>query len=159
MLLSGAVPMADIAIYYMDIRAFGKGYEQFFQNSKAMGVEFIKGKVATIDPGENGSVKLQYEDQGAQGGVKTATHDLVVLSLGMVAGWNPENVCAVGTGNDSFIKTIQPKIAPTLTDMEGVFVAGVAAGPKDIVDTIVEAGAAAMEASNYLRRRTRKLAA
>ena len=159
MLLSGAVPMADIAIYYMDIRAFGKGYEQFFQNAKAMGVEFIKGKVATIDPGENGTVKLQYEAQGAQGGVTTAEHDLVVLSLGMVAGWNPENACAVGTGDDAFIKTIQPKIAPTLTDMEGVFVAGVAAGPKDIVDTIVEAGAAAMEASNYLTRLTRKLAA
>ena len=159
MLLSGAVPMADIAIYYMDIRAFGKGYEQFFQNAKAMGVEFIKGKVATIDPGENGTVKLQYEAQGAQGGVTTAEHDLVVLSLGMVAGWNPENACAVGTGSDAFIKAIQPKIAPTLTDMEGVFVAGVAAGPKDIVDTIVEAGAAAMEASNYLTKLTRKLAA
>ena len=159
MLLSGAVPMADITIYYMDIRAFGKGYEQFFQNSKAMGVEFIKGKVATIDPGENGIVKLQYEDQGAEGGVKTREHDLVVLSLGMVPGWNPENACAVGTGNDAFIKTVQPKIAPTLTDMEGIFVAGVAAGPKDIVDTIVEAGAAAMEASNYLTKLTRKLAA
>ena len=159
MLLSGAVPMADITIYYMDIRAFGKGYEQFFQNANAMGVEFIKGKVATIDPGENGSVKLQYEAQGAQGGIKTGEHDLVVLSLGMVAGWNPENACAVGTGNDAFIKTIQPKIAPTLTDMEGVFVAGVAAGPKDIVDTIVEAGAAAMEASNYLRKLIRKQAA
>ncbi len=159
MLLSGAVPMADIAIYYMDIRAFGKGYEQFYQNSKAMGVEFIKGKVATIDPGENGSVKLHYEAQGKDGGVKTAEHDLVILSLGMVAGWNPENVCAVSKGDDAFIKTIQPKIAPTLTDMEGIFVAGVAAGPKDIVDTIVEAGAAAMEASNYLTKRRRKLAA
>lgn len=159
MLLSGAVPMADIAIYYMDIRAFGKGYEQFYQNSKAMGVEFIKGKVATIDPGENGGVKLHYEAQGNGGGVKAAEHDLVILSLGMVAGWNPENVCNLSTGNDAFIKTIQPKIAPTLTDMEGVFVAGVAAGPKDIVDTIVEAGAAAMEASNYLTRRSRKLAA
>ena len=93
------------------------------------------------------------------GGVKTAEHDLVVLSLGMVAGWNPEGVCNLSTGNDAFIKTIQPKIAPTLTDMEGIFVAGVAAGPKDIVDTIVEAGAAAMEASNYLTRRSRKLAA
>jgi len=65
----------------------------------------------------------------------------------------------VGTANDASIKTIQPKIAPTLTDMEGVFVAGTAAGPKDIVDTIVEAGAAAMEASNYLTKLTRKLAA
>ena len=46
MLLSGALPLADIAIYYLDIRAFGKGYEQFYQNAKAMGIEFIKGKVA-----------------------------------------------------------------------------------------------------------------
>ncbi|MBW2208501.1 MAG: CoB--CoM heterodisulfide reductase iron-sulfur subunit A family protein, partial [Deltaproteobacteria bacterium] len=61
-----------------------------------------------------------------------------------------EGVCAVSKGPDAFIDTVQPKIAPTLTDMEGVFVAGVAAGPKDIVDTIVEAGAAAMEASKYL---------
>jgi len=150
MLLSGAVPLADITIYYMDIRTFGKGYEQFYQNSMAMGIEFVKGKVATIDAGENGTVKLRYEDQGDGGGVKTAEHDLVVLSLGMVAGWDPEGVCAVSKGSDAFIKTVQPKIAPTLTDMEGVFVAGVAAGPKDIVDTIVEAGAAAMETSKYL---------
>ena len=43
---SGSLPLADITIYYMDIRAFGKGYEQFFQNAKAMGIEFVKGKVA-----------------------------------------------------------------------------------------------------------------
>jgi heterodisulfide reductase subunit A len=46
---------------------------------------------------------------------------------------------------------LQPKISPTLTDMEGVFVAGAAAGPKDIVDTITEAGAAAVEAGKYMR--------
>ena len=161
MLLSGAVPLADITIYYMDIRTFGKGYEQFFQNSKAMGVEFIKGKVASIDPGENGTVKLHYEAQGKDGGVKVAEHDLVVLSLGMVAGWNPEGICSISLGDDNFIKTIKPKTAPTLTDMEGVFTSGVAAGPKDIVDTIVEAGSAAMEASNYLisLERTSKAAA
>ena len=52
--------------------------------------------------------------------------------------------------DDHFLKTIQPKLAPTLTDMEGVFTAGAAAGPKDIVDSITEAGAAAMEASKYM---------
>ena len=46
MLLSGTLPMADITIYYMDIRTFGKGYEQFYQSAKAMGIEFVKGKVA-----------------------------------------------------------------------------------------------------------------
>jgi len=68
----------------------------------------------------------------------------------MVAGWNPEGLCAVSTAADGFIKTIKPKSSPSKTDMEGVFVAGAAAGPKDIVDTIAEAGAAAMEAAKYL---------
>ena len=60
------------------------------------------------------------------------------------APWTPVRI--------SFIKTVKPKLAPTLTNLDGVFVAGAAAGPKDIVDSIVEAGAAAMEASSYLRR-------
>ncbi|MDH4205787.1 MAG: CoB--CoM heterodisulfide reductase iron-sulfur subunit A family protein [Desulfobacteraceae bacterium] len=149
MLLSGSLPLADIIIYYMDIRAFGKGYEQFYQNAKAMGIEFVRAKVATIDAGENGSVTVRYEAQDGEG-VTTSDHDLVVLSMGIIPGWNPEGVCPVSASTDRFIKTIQPKISPTLTDMEGVFTAGVAAGPKDIVDTITEAGAAAMEASKYL---------
>ncbi|MFO7715310.1 FAD-dependent oxidoreductase [Desulfosarcina sp.] len=151
MLLSGSLPLADITIYYMDIRAFGKGYEQFYQNAKAMGIEFVKGKVASIGEGENGTVSLRYEAQNGKG-VTTADHDLVVLSLGMIPGWNPQGVCPVSADSDRFIKTIQPKLSPTRTDMEGVFVAGAAAGPKDIVDTITESGAAAMEAAKYLER-------
>jgi heterodisulfide reductase subunit A2 len=149
MLLSGALPLADITIYYIDIRAFGKGYEQFFQNAQAMGIQFVKAKVATLGESENGKVTVHYEAQDGDG-VTTADHDLVVLSLGMVPGWDPEGRCSVSKGSDGFIKTVKPKIAPTLTDLEGIFVTGVAAGPKDIVDTIAEAGAAAMEASKYL---------
>jgi heterodisulfide reductase subunit A len=149
MLLSGALPLADIIIYYMDIRAFGKGYEQFFQNAQAMGIQFVKAKVATMNGGENGSVTVRYEAQDGEGTV-TADHDLVVLSLGMLPDWNPAKHCSVSRGEDGFIKQMQPKIAPTLTGMDGVFVAGVAAGPKDIVDTIAEAGAAATEASKYM---------
>jgi len=150
MLLSGALPLADITIYYMDIRAFGKGYEQFFQTAQAMGVNFVKAKVAYLDPGQDGMVKVRFESQEATGGVQVAEHDLVVLSLGLVPGWDPEGRCVLSTAGDKFIKTVKPKTSPTLTDLEGVFVAGAAAGPKDIVDSIVEAGAAAMEASHYL---------
>ncbi len=152
MLLSGALPLADIAIYYMDIRAFGKGYEQFYQTAQAMGVNFVKGKAAYLDPGENGAVRVRYESQEATGGVQVAEHDLVVLSLGLVPAWDPQGRCLLSTGGDKFIKTVKPKTAPTLTDLEGVFVAGAAAGPKDIVDSIAEAGAAAMEASRYLSK-------
>jgi heterodisulfide reductase subunit A len=52
-----------------------------------------------------------------------------------------------------------PQVQPTVTQMDGVFVAGVAAGPKDIVDTIAEAGAAAIEASNFIRSHARRSAA
>ncbi len=151
MLLSGALPLADLTIYYIDIRAFGKNYEQFFQNAKAMGIEFVKAKPVIVGEGEGRTVKVRYEDQeGGSGGV-TREHDLVVQSLAIVPQWNPTGMLPVSVAEDGFIKSVKPKIAPTVTDMEGVFVAGVAAGPKDIVDTIVEAGAAAMEASNYLK--------
>jgi len=149
MLLSGSLPLADIIIYYMDIRAFGKGYEQFYQNAKAMGIQFIKGKVARVDGNDGGAVTVRYEAQDG-GGVTEASHDLVVLSLGVVPHWSPERICPVATGADHFIRTPQPSLAPTLTDRPGIFVAGAAAGPKDIVDSIAEAGAAAMAASNYL---------
>lgn len=151
MLLSGALPLADITIYYMDIRAFGKGYEQFFQNAKAMGIEFVKAKVAQISQGEGQTVRVRYEDQEGNGGVMEREHDLTILSLGIVPQWNPEGICSVQCGQDGFIKSAMPKIAPTVTNLEGYFTAGVAAGPKDIVDSITEAGAAASEASNYLR--------
>jgi len=150
MLLSGALPFADIIVYYMDIRAFGKGYEQFFQTAMAMGIQFTKGKVALLSGAEGGKVIVRYESQEADGGVHKAEHDLVVLSLGLIPGWHPESSCSVSTGSDGFIRTIAPKMAPTLTDVKGVFVAGAASGPKDIVDTITEAGGAAMEASRYL---------
>ncbi len=115
-----------------------------------MGIEFVRGKVATLSEGENGGVMVHYESQEDGGGVTRAQHDLVVLSLGIVPDWSPEGFCQISTGSDGFIKTVKPKITPSLTEMEGVFVAGAAAGPKDIVDSIAEAGAAAMEAAKYL---------
>ncbi|MEF3697559.1 FAD-dependent oxidoreductase [Desulfolutivibrio sp.] len=149
MLLSGSLPLADITIYYMDIRAFGKNYEQFYQNAKAMGIEFVKAKVASLDAGEGGAVTVRYEDQTGQGAT-SRDHDLVVLSMGVLPGFAPGGVCPVGLGPDGFIQSVLPKMSPAVTDVDGVFVAGVAAGPKDIVDTITEAGAAAMEAAKYL---------
>ena len=152
MLLSGALPLADITCYYMDIRAFGKNYEQFFQNAKVMGVEFVKAKPVVVGESETGAVRVRYEDQEGGGGGVTREHDMVVQALAVVPGWNPEGTIDVSRDDDGFIKSANPKLAPTLTDMEGVFTCGMAVGPKDIVDSIVEAGSAAMEVSNYLTR-------
>lgn len=151
MLLSGALPLADITIYYMDIRTFGKGYEQFYQNAKAMGIEFVKGKVARIT--ENGDkspvVRVEMIEDGSR--VVERTHDLVVLSVGMLPGFDPRALYGVPTApDDGFVAIPSPNIRPSVTQKPGIFVTGAAAGPMDIVDSIVLAGAAAAEAAAYL---------
>jgi heterodisulfide reductase subunit A len=152
MLLSGSLPLVEITIYYMDIRAFGKGFEQFYQNAKAMGIEFVKAKVAKITEDENRNPILRVEAMEEDGRVDERKHDMVVLTPGILPGWNPAGVVAADTAEDGFIHCAQPKLAPCRTKEDGIFVAGVAAGPKDIPDSIVEAGAAATEASIYLHQ-------
>jgi heterodisulfide reductase subunit A len=150
MLLSGALPLADLTIYYMDIRAFGKNYEQFYNNAKAMGVEFVKAKPIITGNDPDGSVVLRYEDQEGGSGPVNRQHDLVVLSLAMLPAFSPQEVLPISEATDGFLDVPSPKLAPALTDMEGVFTCGTAAGPKDIVDSIAEAGAAALGAAKYL---------
>lgn len=80
-LLMGALPMADVTIYFINIRSFGKGFEEFYQQAKGMGVNFIKGKIAKITEKDNGNLILRYEDIN-EGILKEAEHDMVVLSVG-----------------------------------------------------------------------------
>lgn len=149
-LLAGALPLADITIYYMDIRTFGKGYEQFYKNAEAMGIEFMKGKVASIseDEDQNPVVRVELVDAAPQ--IIERTHDLVVLSVGMLPGYNPLSMYGVAVGEDGFVQLPMPNISPTLTNQPGIFATGAAAGPMDIVDSIVMAGAAAAQTASYL---------
>lgn len=153
MLISGSLPLADITIYYMDIRAFGKGYEQFYQNAKTMGVEFIKAKVASIkeDGDQNPVVRVELMEEGSR--VEERTHDLVVLSVGLLPGYNPESVYGIPVQDDGFVYVPSPNVYPCKTNRTGIFVTGTAAGPMDIVDSIVMAGAAATEAAAYIHNK------
>ncbi len=152
MLISGALPLAEITIYYMDIRTFGKGYEQFYQNAKAMGVEFVRGKVASIreDEKHNPIVKLELTEEGR---IIERTHDLVILSLGMIPAASPADF-GLAAAMDGFIAIPALNASPSATQRSGVFVTGAAGGPMDIVDSIVTASAAASAASAYLREKT-----
>jgi heterodisulfide reductase subunit A len=152
MLLSGALPMAEITIYYMDIRTFGKGYEQFYQNAQAMGVEFIRGKVASIrqDDQQNPVVKVELTEEGR---IVERTHDIVVLSLGMLPAFESNGVLQLAMGSDGFIDIPSPNSDPCTSVRPGIFVTGTAMGPMDIVDSIVTASAAAATASAYILER------
>mgnify|MGYP005815329043 FL=1 len=156
-LLMGALPLADITIYYMDIRAFGKGYEEFFQQSKGMGVNFVKGKIAKIRETEDGKGDLivRYEDV-TKGVVKEAKHDLVVLSVGVLPNKEVPDMFKtekLELDDFNFVRQTDELVSPAVTSIEGVFVAGAASGPKDIPDSILSAGCAASEVSGYLNRK------
>jgi heterodisulfide reductase subunit A len=156
MLISGALPLADITIYYMDIRTFGKGYEQFYQNAKAMGVEFIRGKVASIreDEEQNPIVKVELTEEGR---TVERTHDMVVLSLGMLPAPGSNRALCLPLGSDDFTAVPSPNTVPCATERPGIFVTGTAMGPMDIVDCIITASAAAVTASAYIREHQKEL--
>jgi len=149
-LLSGALALADITIYYMDIRAFGKGYEEFYQTARSMGINFVKGKVAKITETPDQDLVLKVEKVEEGGTLTEETHDLVVLSVGLLPALQRNSLVPVELDAHGFVKRKHPTLHPSLTSLDGVFVAGTAAGPKDIVDTIFEASSAAMRTASYL---------
>ena len=138
-LLMGALPLADISLYYINIRAFGKGFNEFYMQAKDMGANYVKGKIASVSEKENGNLVLRYEDI-ASGRVTENEHDVVVLSVGLLA--NPEitkvfkNV-TLETDTLNYIKQPDLLQSPASTSVKGVFVAGTATAPMDIPDTIM----------------------
>lgn len=151
-LLMGALPMADVTIYYINIRSFGKGFEEFYQQAKGMGVNFVKGKIGKINEGENGNLILRYEDIN-EGKLKEAEHDLVILSTGVLPNKGIEGLFENETlylDPFNFVGQVDSLASPAKTSIEGVFVAGTATGPMDIPDSILSAGSASSEAISYL---------
>ena len=152
-LTMGALPLADITIYYIDIRAFGKGYDEFYQQSKDMGVEYVKGKVARIEPLENGNMTLHYEDMEGKGGMQKREHDMVVLTVGFLPNTAPFALFkgdALAADEFDYVRELDPVSEPCRTNVDGLFAAGALVGVRDIPDTVLHAGAAAAQVVTYL---------
>jgi heterodisulfide reductase subunit A len=142
----------EVTIYHMDIRAFGKGYEQFYRRAMAEGIRVIKSKVARITEAENHDLLLRVELIDEGGRVADIRHELVVLSQGVIPAWHGAGVIPIDEARDGFFEVPELATQPAKSTLDGIFLAGVATGPKDIPDAVVEAGAAAMEAAMYLDR-------
>jgi len=154
-LIMGSLPLADVTIYYIDIRAFGKGYDEFYEQAKAMGVYFVKGRVAQINEMDDGNLDLRYESIDGDGGLKQAEHDLVILSTGFSP--NIDFLQMFKNGNleadpQAYVREIDEDINPGKTSINGVFVAGAASAPRDIPDSILHAGAAVAQTAAYIER-------
>jgi heterodisulfide reductase subunit A len=143
-------PEADVYIFYMDIRAFGKGYEEFYESaSESYGISYIRGRIAEVYEGENHSIIIRSEDTLIQTPIELEV-DMLVLSCGIEACADAADVASllsVQRSADGFFMEAHPKLRPVDTLTDGIFVAGVAQGPKDIPDTVAQAKGAASSAA------------
>ena len=144
---------AEIYNFYIDVRAPGKGYEEFYDKLLEEGVHFIRGRVGEVTdwaftPEEEGKLVIRVEDTLA-GYVRRIPVDMVVLATGLEPQADAQDVRRLfnmSCGTEGFFLERHPKLAPVNTFTDGIFLAGCCQGPKDIPDSVAQAGAAAAEA-------------
>ncbi len=144
-------PDADIYIFYMDIRAFGKGYEEFYQSAQEdYGVKFIRGRPGKIEEDPKTKNLIVKVEDTLLGKNLDMELDLVVLSVGLEPPADADELqklLRLSRTADGFFMEAHPKLRPVDTLTGGLFLAGTVQGPKDIPDTVVQGSAAASRAA------------
>ena len=141
---------AHVYNFYIDIRAPGKDYDEFYQRMLDEGTTFIRGKVAEVsnqpdDPREEGKLVIQVEDT-LIGEQRRIPVDMVILSVGMQPRRDARQVAqkfGITCNTNGWFVERHPKLDPVATMTEGVFIAGCAQGPKDIPASVAQGAAAA----------------
>jgi len=144
---------------YIDMRAFGKGYEEFYQRLLHEDVIFIRGKAAEVSnvaetEAERGKLIVKCEDT-LLGVVRRLPVDMVILSVGLEPQSDAREVArifSIGCNSAGFFTEKHPKLAPVSTPTDGIFIAGACQGPKDIPDSVAQGGAAAAQALSLIDR-------
>jgi len=140
-------PEVDVTICYMDIRSYGKGYEEYFERAKRLGVRFLRGIPSDV-LADKGGMSLQVENSETSE-VQVLHPDLVVLSVGMGPAENSEKIAellGIPIEDTGFIKPVHDAIDTVATLCPGIYVAGTATAPRDIPDSVASGGSAAMRA-------------
>lgn len=144
------LPDAEVTVFYIDVRAFGKGAEEFYDEARSKGVRYRRGNVSEIyrKRSDQDRVVLVAEDT-LLGEPIDFVADLVVLAVGMEPRDSASEISQLlklPRSADGFFLEAHPKLRPVDTAMEGIFLAGCCQGPKDIPDTVSQAKAAASSA-------------
>ncbi|MFH1152610.1 MAG: FAD-dependent oxidoreductase [Pseudomonadota bacterium] len=137
----------EIYNFYIDMRCFGKGYEEFYQRVQSEGVRMIRGKAAHVEE-SNGLLHVAAEDT-LSGRMVNISVEMVILCTAMEPRGDANDVArtfGIALGGDGFFLEQHPKLEPVSTATAGVFLAGSCQGPKDIPDTVAQAKGAAAEA-------------
>jgi heterodisulfide reductase subunit A len=142
---------AEVHEIYRDIRSFGKGYEEFYNRTTQMGVHFHHGRIRGIEAQE-GRLGLSWED-AFFGQPDHMVVDMVILATGLEPQSDAGEVAAkfgISRSRSGFFAERHPKLAPVETVSEGIYLAGTCQAPKDIPDSVAQAGAAAAAALSLM---------
>ena len=150
---------AEVYNFYIDLRAFGKNYEEFYNRVQEEGTIFIRGNVASVtdkaeSDEEKGKLTVIAEDTLTNERVRVPV-DMVILSVGLNPADGADDIArmlGISQDLDGWFNELHPKLAPVSTPSDGVFIAGCCQGPKDIPDTVSQASGAAAEALSLMMR-------
>jgi heterodisulfide reductase subunit A len=145
----------NVSVMYMDVRAYGKGFDGFWKRTEEEGAAFIRGRPARISPNGNGSLQVLYEDTD-QASREEAEFDLVVLANAVAPqeGLVELAECLdIEIDEDGFVRSKETLGGLVTTSRPGIYAAGCVSGPKDIPDSVSEASAAAALALSHLTER------
>jgi len=153
LLLKDHYPDTEIKVFYMDIRAFGKDFEDLYMRSKEKGVMYIRGIPGELeeDP-ETNNLKLTVENTTTRQ-LEDHEFDMVVLSVGVIPRKENEAIkklFTLSSTSDGFLMESHPKLKPVDAPTGGIFFAGCSEYPKDIKDSVTQASAAAARAGVLL---------
>jgi heterodisulfide reductase subunit A len=139
----------------MDIRAFGKGYEEFYESgARNYGINYIRGRIAEVSEDVDHNIIIRAEDTLLQTPIEL-TVDMLVLSCGLEPRADADQITQllrIQKSADGFFLEAHPKLRPVDTLTEGIFIAGVAQGPKDIPDAVAQAKGAASSAASLMAK-------
>jgi len=149
-------PEIDIDVAYMDIRAAGKDYEEYFTASRKEGIRYVRTNVSKIheDP-ETQNLKVILQNTLSTSGLKEFEYDMVVLSCAMVPAIGVEQIgrmLKLEASQDGFFKEFHSRLNPIDTKIPGIVLAGVAQGPKSIAESIAQGRAAASSLARLMMK-------
>jgi len=152
-LLKQMYPQMEISIYYIDIRTPSKGYEEFYDRAREMGIHFIQGRPSLITEDlETRNLYVHSEDV-ALGKVVEHEYDMVMLNQAAVPQPDADDVSSIlniSQGPGGWFMEYHPKLRPIDTPTDGIFLAGACQGPKDIPSSVFSGSAAAARAGRVL---------
>jgi len=137
----------EVYNFYIDMRCFGKGYEEFYKSVQIEGVHMVRGKASRVEE-KDGLLMVTAEDT-LSASMVTVPVEMVILCTAMEARPDANDVArifGISTGSDGFFQEEHPKLEPVSTPSSGIFIGGACQGPKDIPDTVAQAKGAAAEA-------------